>query len=137
MNIPITHQTLMPYCMVISAARFIEFTTQVFDAELLTVHKKDADSEAVIHAEMRIGDSTLFFADSSPDGACDENCRKAPMDGPRPIQLYIYVENAGETLRKALAAGAQTVMELMEQDNGYQAGIIDPFGNLWWIRSVE
>ena len=51
--------------------------------------------------------------------------------------LFIYVENADESYKKAIDEGATTVMELSDQDYGRTCGVSDPFGNTWWITSVK
>ena len=60
------------------------------------------------------------------------------FDGLVPIQMYIYVENVADTYEEAIKAGATSIMEVMEgEDGGYMAGFVDPFNNLWWIQSKK
>src|SRR5690606_6671896 len=67
--------TVTPYVMVDSAKVFRKFIEDAFDAEVSTLTPLDSDPERVIHAEARIGESTLFFADSGPDGG---RCLRSP-----------------------------------------------------------
>jgi len=56
--------------------------------------------------------------------------------GPRTSDIFVYVENADRTYKKALDEGATTVMEIADQNYGRSGGVTDPFGNVWWITSV-
>ncbi len=124
MKIPEKYQTVMPYLIVKGAEDFLKFTQQVFHAEQLSKQLRE-DGKAVRHAEIRIGDSTIMFADATSQF---EPCTAG---------LFVYVESADETYQKALAAGATSVMDLSDQDYGRSCGVTDPFGNTWWITSVN
>ncbi|OLO37049.1 hypothetical protein BTR23_14015 [Alkalihalophilus pseudofirmus] len=63
------NQTVIPYFRVLNAPQFIEFTKKVFQAEVVKIDKLEG-TEGVIHAEMNIGNSTIYFADTSADGSC-------------------------------------------------------------------
>lgn len=63
------NQTIFPYFMVLNAPKFIDYTQKVFNREVGTVEKL-RDTKGVIHAEMKIGNSTIYFADTSADGSC-------------------------------------------------------------------
>ncbi len=124
MEVLTTHQTVMPYLMLNGALKFIEFTKNVFDAQLVTsMHKLHEDGETVRHSEITIGGSTIMFTDATKDWK------------PQTANLFIYVDNADETYKKALVSGATTLMELSNQDYGRTCGVTDPFGNVWWITS--
>lgn len=126
MNLPNGHQVIMPYLMLDGALKFIDFTKAVFDAEVtLNMHKMSPDYEKVMHSEIRIGGSTIMFTDASDNW---------------PVQtanLFVYVDNADDTYRKALESGASNIMELSDQNYGRTCGVKDPFGNTWWITSIK
>ncbi|MFT8319627.1 MAG: hypothetical protein ABF649_01840 [Bacillus sp. (in: firmicutes)] len=130
------NQTVVPYFMVLSASKFIEFTKNVFQSEVINVNKL-GDTEGVIHAEMKIGESIIYFADTSHDGSCGPGvCGDLKNDGLVPVQMYIYVDNVTDTYEKAIKAGATSIMEVMEDgEGGSMAGFVDPFSNLWWVQS--
>jgi uncharacterized glyoxalase superfamily protein PhnB len=50
--------------------------------------------------------------------------------------LFVYVEDADATFKKALDAGATEVMPVTDQSYGRSGGVKDPFGNTWWITAV-
>ena len=50
--------------------------------------------------------------------------------------LYFYVPDCDVAYAKAIAAGAQKVMEPMDQFYGDRSvGLLAPFGNQWWFGS--
>ncbi|MFC7740319.1 VOC family protein [Nocardiopsis composta] len=86
----------------------------------------------MIHAEARIGESTLFFADSGPDGG---RCLRSPTE-PAHIQLWTTVPDADAAYGRAIAAGARSAMEVSDQEDGSRVGgFVDPFGTLWWVST--
>lgn len=125
-----SNQTIVPYFMVLNAQQFIEFTKKAFHAEVVKVDKLKG-TEGVVHAEMKIGNTIIYFADTSADG----NYRPEELntDGPIPIQMFMHVENVSETYNRAIAEGATPIMEPSEE-SGYMGGFVDPFKNLWWVQ---
>ena len=116
------YQTVMPYLVVKDAAQFITFMQKVFDAK--ETHKSMRDEHTIMHGEIMIGESTIMFADSTE--------KISPMTA----GLFIYVGDADEIFKKAIDAGATSVMEVADQSYGRSGGVKDPFGNVWWITSV-
>lgn len=113
----------MPYLMLEGATKFIEFTQAVFGAEL--THHSMRTETLLGHCEIRIGGSTIMFSDASAEWA------------PQTANLFVYVENADTSFQKAVDAGASVLMGLSDQDYGRTCGVTDPFGNVWWITSVQ
>ena len=122
MNIPKGHQAVMPYLMLEDAAAFIDFIKNVFDADMTHESMRDG---IVGHSEAQIGGSTIMFS----------NSREAWK--PATANMFVYVPDADETYKKAIAAGATSVMEIADQDYGRSGGVTDPHGNVWWITSVS
>ena len=121
MNIPEGYQTVMPYLIVKNAAKFSEFTQKVFGATEKNRHMRDED--IIMHAEVAIGGSVIMFADSTA------------QFNERTTGLFVYVEDADETYQKALDAGATSLMPPADQPYGRSSGVVDPFGNTWWITA--
>jgi uncharacterized glyoxalase superfamily protein PhnB len=142
MNTKTFKQIVVPYFMVGNAPQFISFARAVFNAELISSQTRE-NSEDVIHAEIEIAGNRIFVADSgfcggawtspsSRTGACS-----APSDGAKPIQMFVCVDDTEESCRKAIAAGGSVAMEPHEDGGGRMCGIVDPFGNLWWLKSTN
>jgi len=126
MNIPNGHQVVMPYLMLNGALKFIDFVKIVFDAKLNNnMHKLREDGISVMHSEISIGSSTLMITDATEQWPAQT------------ANLFVYVNDADETYKRAIDKGATTVMELSNQDYGRTCGVTDPFGNVWWITSVR
>lgn len=121
MNLPEGYQTVMPYLILKGIDNFIAFAKDVFGAKELNIYRDDAN--AVVHAEIRIGDSTLMMGESGDQW------------GVQPAGLYINVEDADETFNKALEKGAKEVLPVEDKEYGRSGGVKDPFGNTWWITS--
>jgi PhnB protein len=58
-----------------------------------------------------------------------------------PVWLHVYVPDVDATYRKALARGAESVMEPVKRDDpddhDRRGGFKDPAGNTWWIATSE
>ena len=114
--------TVTPIVMVADPLKVVEFAREVFGAELVGKPLMRADG-SLWNAEVKIGDSTIMFAD--------------PQGGPSmPAFIYVHVPDADAVYEKALAAGAQGVMPPTDQFYGeYDGGVQDPQGNMWWIST--
>ena len=56
--------------------------------------------------------------------------------GPMPATLHLYVNDIDATYRRAIDAGANSVMEPADQFYGDRsAGVKDSSGNIWWIAT--
>ncbi len=104
------------------APAFIQFVVDVFKAqETLAAHTVDAD-ELLIHAEVRIGDSTVMLCDAKPHWAFT------------PALLQVYVSDVTAVLNRAKAGGAAVVTEPTDFHGGQRlARFQDPWHNVWWL----
>lgn len=118
---PDYYQTVMPYLILEDVEKFLAFSREVFGAEVKMKHSDD--DGRIVHAEIVIGDSTIMTGESNEKW------------GSQPAGLYVNVDSADETYRKALEAGAESVMELSDQEYRRSGGVKDTNGNSWWITS--
>jgi uncharacterized glyoxalase superfamily protein PhnB len=114
-------QTVVPYLLIPHAEKFYNFVKEVFDGQETAKFLNDDGS--LLHGEVTIGSSTIMFGGSSDKWE------------PQPAGLYINVQNADETFKKALDNGATVVHDVSDKDYGRTGGVKDPFGNTWWIVS--
>jgi len=120
--IPDQYHSVQPYLIVPGAAKLIDFMKSAFGAEELG--RMAGPKDAVMHAEVRIGDSVIMLADAN---------EQAPVSN---ATLLLYVEDCDAVYRRALAAGAKTEREPADQFYGDRsAGVSDAFGNRWWIHT--
>src|SRR5438874_2021926 len=116
MKIPHGYHTVTPRMVVADVAAQVSFLRDVFGA----VGEAAGDRPA----EMRIGDSLVLVSEA---GVRDRF----------PAMLYVYVDDADATYRRALAAGAVTLEEPLDTPYGDRRAMVrDPFGNLWQIAHV-
>ncbi len=110
--------TVIPYLIVPDVDKLINFAEQAFGATELS---RATGSAGGTHAEIKIGDSMVMVGGRAND---------APM----PVMLYIYMHNVDDVYKRALEAGATSIMEPADQDDGERrAGVKDTFGNQWYI----
>ncbi len=119
MQVPSEYNRLMPYLIVPGGYAFSAFMKEVFGAEEQRIVPR---SEGVImHGELRIADAVLMFADVTAEFLA------------KPAGMFIYVDDVKDVYTKAIAAGAISLMEPMDQPYGFTCGFKDPFGNDWWV----
>jgi PhnB protein len=128
--VPEGYHTLTPFMTVRDAASAIEFYKKAFGATELGVMKDP--SGKVMHAELKIGDSIVMMSDEFPDyGAL------SPQSvGGSSMGLHIYVDNVDAAFDRAVKAGAQVEMPVMDQFWGDRYGKLkDPYGHKWSIAT--
>jgi PhnB protein len=117
--IPKGFRSLTPYLVISGAGQLIDFTKRVFGAaEILRV--PTPDKSAVMHAEVKIGDSIIELADA--------NAEHPPM----PAALHVYVPDVDEAFRRAMDAGAKEIHEVADQPYGERGGGVTDASGTWW-----
>lgn len=128
--IPEGMHAVTPHLVCAGAAEAIDFYKKAFGAvELFRMPGPDGK---LMHAEIRIGDSTLMLADEQPEWGS-----KGPktLNG-SPVVIHLYVENADAVFDQAIAAGATSTMPMADMFWGDRYGMItDPFGHSWSIAT--
>ncbi len=128
--IPPGFHTLTVHLAVNGAAAYIDFLKRAFDA--VEVERSPGPGGKLMHAQLRIGDSTLMFADDF--GA--EFGMPPLAQGRLPFHLHVYVPDADAVWAKALAAGCEVTMPIGDQFWGDRYGQVrDPFGFTWAIAT--
>ena len=120
--VPEGYHSVTPYLVVTGADKLIAFMQKAFGA---TVNfKLEGPDGKIGHAEMQVGDSRIMLGEA----------KKAWK--PMPTGIYLYVKDSDAVYKKALEAGAESVMEVADQFYGDRhGGVRDPSGNLWWIST--
>ncbi len=125
MTAPQGYNSVMPYLIIKNALGFADFVTKVFDGQEIMEKRHLRNEGVIMHSEVKIGDSIIMFADSTDE---------YPVVS---ASLFVYVADADETFHKALKNGAIVVNKMADQPYGRSGGVKDPFGNQWWITSVQ
>jgi PhnB protein len=120
-NVPEGYNTINPFIITKEASKILEFLKKVFGAkEVKEAFTMDTDG-LVLHAELRIGDSTVMIADTKEDW---------PFT---PSLLQIYVEDVADILQRAEALGARIVTKPTAFYGDIFSRFVDPWNNLWWV----
>jgi len=128
--IPEGYHAVTPYMTVRDAARAIEFYKQAFGATEKGAMK--GPDGKIMHAEIVIGDSIIMLADEFPEFGS-----LAPQSvGGSSSGLHIYVEDVDTAFDRAVKAGANVEMPVMDMFWGDRYGKLrDPFGHKWSIAT--
>ena len=119
--------TITAHLVIKGAAKAIEFYKNAFGAEPQGVHQ--TPDGKVMHAELKIGDSTIMLADEFPGMG---TCASPETLGGTTTVLNLYRENIDQLFDRAVKAGATVTMPLANQFWGDRYGQIkDPFGHAW------
>ena len=120
-SIPDGYHAVTPYITVQDAEKLIDFLKKAFDAKE-TVRMSMSDG-TIAHAEVRIADSVIMLS-----GAIGEGYE------PMPAGIHLYVEDCDAMYKRALEAGATSVMQPTDMFFGERmADVKDQFGNRWYI----
>lgn len=97
------------------------------------VRRQDGDAGQVIHAEVRLGDAVLMVASD------DAGYQRPALSGRSTGQgLYLLVDDVDAFHRKAVAAGATSVIQ--PESTGWgsrRARVLDPQGQEWSAGTYE
>ncbi len=127
--IPDKYHTVTPYLVIKGATRALDFYQRAFGAE--EAFRMEAKG-GIMHAEIKIGDSTIMLADEFPDmGYVGPQAL-----GGSPVSLMIYVNDVDKVFGQAITAGAKEKRPVTNEFYGDRAGtLVDPFGHVWTIAT--
>jgi uncharacterized glyoxalase superfamily protein PhnB len=121
--IPEGLHTVTPALTVDGAAEAMAFCQAAFGAEERS-RAMDPSGKKIWHAEVRIGDSVLFFNDTFPEMGATANTTR----------LWLYFPDVDAAFRRATAAGAKVVMPPADMFWGDRMGVLDDrWGNRWTL----
>lgn len=128
--VPEGMHTVTPHLVCAGAADAIEFYKRAFNAEELG-RIPGADGK-LLHAAIRIGDSTVMLTDEFPDW---DSLGPKSLKG-SPVTIHLYVENVDAFVERAVDAGAKITMPLADAFWGDRYGKLeDPFGHHWSVAT--
>jgi PhnB protein len=112
---PAGWHTVTPRIVVEDPAGFVAFLAHVFAAT--------GELRPEAPSQIMIGDSLLMVSKAGPREAF-------------PAFLYVYVEDADATFRRALDAGAVSLEAVWDTPYGDRRGMVrDPWGNVWQVAT--
>lgn len=129
--IPDGFRSITPHLVTRSAAQAIDFYKQAFGA--VERYRMPGPGNTIMHAEITIGDSIVMLGEESP--MCPENKCPASLGG-SPTTISLYVPDADKAFDRAVKAGANVVMPVMDMFWGDRHGMVsDPSGHRWAIMT--
>lgn len=120
---PEHYSPVMPYLVVSDAEAFIRFIRAVFNAEEKL--RVNMDDGSVMHCEYSINGGTIMFGQAGGEWA------------PSPCGMFVVVDDVDSLYEKGLANGAKSIQEPGDRGYGRAAGMIDEWGNQWWLNTPE
>ena len=123
--IPAGYHTVTPYLIVKDSVKALDFynATELF--------RLDGPNGTIAHAEFKVGDSPVMFAEGGMEGYRDPKSL-----GGTPVSLMIYVTDVDKMFAQAIAAGATVQRPVADQFYGDRTGtLVDPFGHVWSIAT--
>ena len=128
--IPEGMHSVTPHLICAGAASAIEFYKRAFGA--VESGRLPAPDGRIMHAAIRIGDSTVMLVDEMPEwGALGPKALKGS-----PVTIHLYVDDVDAFVARAVNAGAKVTMPVADQFWGDRYGKIeDPFGHHWSVAT--
>jgi len=129
--VPDGFSTVSVYLVVPVATEAMAFYARAFGAEPGS-RMAGPDGESTMHAEMRIGDSTVMLTDENPQWG---------MTSPRTLggtaaSVHLYVEDADAVFERAVDAGCEVEFPISDTFWGDRYGKVrDPYGHSWGIAT--
>jgi uncharacterized glyoxalase superfamily protein PhnB len=129
-RVPEGYHTVTPYLAVDDASAAIDFYQRAFGAKERV--RMPGPGDTIMHAELEIGDSLVMLADPFPQAST-----RTPKDlGGTSVNLFVYVEDIDALYKRAIDAGASSLMEPDDMFWGDRFGSVqDPFGHSWTIAT--
>lgn len=128
--IPEGMHTVTPHLICDGATDAIEFYKKAFNA--VELGRVPGPQGKLLHALIRIGDSTVMLVDEFPDwGSIGPKSLKGS-----PVTIHLYTQDVDALFKQAVAAGAKVAMPVEDMFWGDRYGKLeDPFGHHWSVAT--
>ena len=130
-KIPDGYHTITACIFFKDTKKAIEFYKKAFGAkEMMTM--PGPNGKGIMHAEVKIGDSIIMMGDENPT----KNSKSPETLGGSAVTFYLYVEDVDAAFKKAVSAGATSVMPIQDMFWGDRIGSVkDQFGYSWMLAT--
>jgi len=130
--VPSGMHTITPHLVCEGAAAAMAYYQQAFNA--VETWRLPGPDGKIMHASMRIGDSTIMLVDDFPEhGSMGPKALKGS-----PVTLHLYVPDVDAAYAQAIAAGGEAKMPPQDMFWGDRYGmLVDPFGHYWAIATHQ
>lgn len=131
-----TTATIIPTLRYRKALEMIDWLGKAFG---FTPHAVYAEGEVVHHAQLVFGNGMIMLGSAQADSEWGQfSAQPDEVGGRNTHGCCVIVDDADAHHERALAAGAEIVMPISDQDyggRGYAAR--DPEGFVWWFGSYD
>ena len=125
---PVVKGGVVAYLQVDGATKASEFYQRAFGAEVAASHPVD-DKGRTMHIHLHINGSSVMLSDPYPEHG-------VPLEKPQAFSLLLPVQDIDSWWKRAIDAGAESVMPVQEMFWGDRYGQLrDPFGVLWAMNA--
>jgi uncharacterized glyoxalase superfamily protein PhnB len=129
--IPERFNTVSVYLFVPNGAEALDFYAKAFGAETLC-HMPGPNGQGTMHAEMRIGNSTMMLSDDNEQ----LNLKSPKSAGAGTASVHLYVEDVDAAFERATVAGCEVLMPPADMFWGDRfTKVVDPYGHQWGIAT--
>ncbi|MDA2913939.1 VOC family protein [Acidobacteriia bacterium AH_259_A11_L15] len=129
--VPKGFRTVNAYLTIAGAAQALEFYKKAFNAKEI-LRMMYPDGQKLAHAEIKIGNTMVMLSDEAPE----MGVRSPKSIGGTGVRLVLYVRNCDRVYKRALKAGATSVMEPVDMFWGDRwSEVTDPSGHRWQIAT--
>ena len=130
--IPEGLHTVTPYFTCKDTRKEIDFLKKAFGAEVRGEIMACPESNAVMHAEVKIGNSMLMLSDENPE----RGYLSPASRGGNTSSVMLYTDDVDAVFKKAIAAGAKANQPPTDMFWGDRMGnLTDPFGHSWAVAT--
>jgi PhnB protein len=123
----------IPHLIVSDGLAALEFYHAAFGAEK-GYSMMAPDGKRVMHGELTLDGHKFFISDefSESEGG---SCKSPQTLGGTSVRITLQVDDADQTVERAVAAGARVLMPVADMFWGARYGkIVDPYGHEWGIN---
>jgi len=118
---------IAPHLLVRDGEAAIEFYRRAFGA--VELYRSPMPGGAGVHAQLRIGGSTVLISTENPMHQPDLGVRSPETLGGSPTILELYVDDVDAVYARAIEAGATATLPLSSEFFGDRYGQLrDPYG---------
>ena len=126
----------IPELIVSDGAAALDFYINVFGAT--EIHRmKQPGGDKLMHGELILDGHKLFVCDEFPASE-GGTCKSPHTLGGTGVRITLLVDDADETVDRAVTAGARVSLPVQDMFWGGRYGkIVDPFGHEWGINQQD
>ena len=120
MHVPHGFAVVTPYVFVEGADAYVRFLEAAFGGQ--EIGRSTAPDGRIANCQVRFDTATIMISEASEQFPSSR------------AAFYLYVSDADASMARALAAGAEHIMDVADMPYGdRQGGVRDRAENIWWI----